>query len=48
MPFLTLKYHVKIEGKQRRLLDLLCRISKKYNLMIMINVIKENRLVEKE
>jgi len=28
MPFLTTKYHLKIKGKQKRLLDLLCHISK--------------------
>ena len=28
MPFLTRKYHLKVKGKQKRLLDLLCHISK--------------------
>ena len=28
MPFLKLKYHIKIKGKQKRLLDLLTHISK--------------------
>lgn len=28
MPFKTIKYHLKIKGKQKRLLDLLCHISK--------------------
>ena len=28
MPFLTLKYHLKVKGKEKRLLDLLCHISK--------------------
>ena len=35
MPFLTLKYHIKIKVKQNRLLDLLCHISKNiYNASI--------------
>lgn len=28
MPFLTLKYHLKAKGKEKRLIDLLCHISK--------------------